>query len=96
MPQLIISEAARNDLVRLRAFVAEHNQQAAQRAAEILSKAIELIQTHPMVGSSTNDKQIRRLVVPFGANAYITHYTYQEERQLLIVLRIKHSKESSE
>jgi plasmid stabilization system protein ParE len=87
--KLLFSEAAVNDLVRLRDFIAKHNPESAQRVAQRLRGAIQGIVDTPQIGRPVADMpgEIREMI--FGK--YVVRY---EVRQyLLFILRIWHGKE---
>ncbi|MGC8493232.1 MAG: type II toxin-antitoxin system RelE/ParE family toxin [Syntrophobacteraceae bacterium] len=91
MPTLIWSPASRDDVVRLRQFLARHNPEAASRAAESLKKAANLLLAHPGAGKRLEGRQDRELFVPFGKRGYIMRYRL--EGDLIIILRIWHGLE---
>ena len=50
MPQVRFAPAALRDLQRLREFLRPKNPAAAQRAAETIIKAVQVLRQQPMVG----------------------------------------------
>jgi plasmid stabilization system protein ParE len=95
--RLVFTVLARQDLNRLRDFIAEHNPDAAQRAAARIKAASTLISRFLTMGrvvrapaNSTLD--VRELPVAFGANGYLIRY--QILRNEVRVLRIWHSREN--
>lgn len=93
MPIIVYAPNAIADLQRLRAFIAPHNPQAAQKAASIIRKSIRLLATHPQIGRPIDDLPIeyRDLVIPFGGSGYIARYFYDENT--VEILAIRHQKE---
>ena len=87
--KLIFSKTAVNDLVRLRAFIAQHSPEAAQRIAQRLRGAIERLVDAPQIGRPVDNMpgEIRDLI--FGK--YVVRYEVRE--QYLYILRIWHGKE---
>ena len=67
--KLVWSPAARNDLIRLRDFIRQHNPDAARRAAEALKKAASLLFDHPGIGTRVVDREDRELFVSFRSVA---------------------------
>lgn len=95
MPSVIITEAARADVVRLRAFLREHSPQAAFRLGHTLADAFDLLARSPRLGRPVESVAgLHRLVIPFGAGGYVLHYRYHTDANALHVLRIRHSREN--
>lgn len=92
--KLAVSQAARADLARLHAFLAERNPDAARRVATILIAAIQSIETFPERGRLTTTRNVRELVIPFGRSGYVLRYAYSAERDEAVVLRIAHGREA--
>ncbi|MCG9116995.1 type II toxin-antitoxin system RelE/ParE family toxin [Laribacter hongkongensis] len=96
MPSVIVTRAARADLVRLREFLRENNPKAAESFANALADVLDLLATSPRMGRPvTAAVGLHRLVVPFGAGGYVLHYRYASDRDGLHVLRIRHSREGA-
>ena len=79
------------DLIRLRAFIAEKDPLAAERAANSLLSGIEKLKVFPRMGlpvSSAPDPEVIR-------DLYVERYTvrYLSSLNELMVLRIWHNKE---
>lgn len=88
---LVYSERAVSDLIRLRDFVAQHNPGAAARIADELVTKVEHLRRFPLIGKlvveSPEPQQIRDLVVA----DYIVRYLPTES--VVIVLRVWHHRE---
>ncbi|KAA9388232.1 type II toxin-antitoxin system RelE/ParE family toxin [Neorhizobium galegae] len=69
--RLIWAEAAVADLVHLRAYIAEHNPQAASAMAARLLEIAELLIAHPEAGLQTAKPGVRRLILPQSAYSLI-------------------------
>ena len=91
--KLIVSPDAAADLDRLRAFLADKNPEAAQRAAVCLIEAIQSLNTFPDRGRLTGIDGVRELIVPFGSSAYVLRYADMADTSEVIVLRIWHGRE---
>lgn len=92
--RVIVSQAAQADLVRLRAFLKETNEAAADRAAATLVSAVQSLETMPARGRPLGKSNIRELVAPFGRYFYILRYSHSIPRDEVVVLRIWHSREA--
>ena len=95
--KLVFTELARQDLSRLRDFIAENNPGAAQRAAARIKAAAILISQQPRMGravrmSADSNRDVRELFVAFGASGYLIRYQilHSEVR----ILRIWHAREN--
>ncbi|MET0049726.1 MAG: type II toxin-antitoxin system RelE/ParE family toxin [Candidatus Thiodiazotropha sp.] len=88
------TDVAIHDLIRLRAFIAEHNPQAANKAAAKLTTGIRNLTRQPRLGHPVMDapdpEKIRDLILP----PYTVRYTLMS--QSLLILRIWHHKEGRE
>ncbi|MBZ5759066.1 MULTISPECIES: type II toxin-antitoxin system RelE/ParE family toxin [Rhizobium] len=60
---IIWAEAAVADLVAIRAFIADHNPQAANKVAAKILHAANLLRDKPRLGLSTHVAHVRRLIV---------------------------------
>ena len=92
--KLVFSREARGDLVRPRAFIAEHDPAAAQRVARRLIQGIERLIRRPRLGkrvaiapAQAAPEEIRDWLVA----DYVIRYLIANER--IIVLRLWHGKE---
>ena len=92
--KLAFSREARDDLVRLRAFIAKHNPAAAERIARRLILGIERLVRHPRLGrrvtvapGETAPEEIRDWLV----GDYVVRYLITAYR--IVVLRVWHGKE---
>jgi plasmid stabilization system protein ParE len=68
---ILLSPDAVEDVERLRAFLDQSNPDAAQRALAPIWTAIERLQEFPDLGMTTEDRDIRQIVVRFGSSGYI-------------------------
>jgi len=90
--KLIYSQEAVDDLIRLRAFIAEKNPAAAARIAAELVSRIDSLRMFPEIGHAVSlaprPESVRDMV--FGK--YIVRYVPREDA--VIVLRIWHHNEN--
>jgi toxin ParE1/3/4 len=93
---IVVTRAAAADLDRLRAFLAETNPNAAQRAVDALGGAIQSLDIFPDRGRPSKVAGARELVVPFGRSAYLLRYVYVPEANEVVILRIWHGREARE
>jgi plasmid stabilization system protein ParE len=96
MPRLIYTSRARQDLIRLRSFIAEKNPQAAQRAAKAILESTGLLRRNPKIRRPVAElpPDFRELVIPFGAAGYLLRYRIVEEQNELVILAIRYQREA--
>ncbi|RSZ30838.1 type II toxin-antitoxin system RelE/ParE family toxin [Variovorax beijingensis] len=95
MPQVRFAPAALRDLQRPREFLRPKNPAAAQRAAETIIKAVQVLRQQPMVGRPVEDlpPEYREWVIDFGASGYVALYRYAGEGDEVTVLALRHQRE---
>ncbi len=91
--KLIVSPEAIADLDRLRAFLADKNPAAAQRAVAAIVGAIQSLDMFPDRGQPTGIANVRELIAPFGRSAYVLRYAHMAQADEVIILRIWHGRE---
>jgi plasmid stabilization system protein ParE len=92
--KLAFSREARADLVRLRAFIANHNPAAAQRLARRLVQGIERLLRTPRLGRRVTvapDQVAPEEIRDWVVGEYVVRYLIADER--IVVLRTWHGKE---
>ncbi|MER2520306.1 MAG: type II toxin-antitoxin system RelE/ParE family toxin [Bdellovibrionales bacterium] len=98
MPQiahLIWADAAREDIIRLRAFISKHHPEAARRAAETILKSTSVLLKFPAIGRPVEDMEgFRDLYIPFGQHGYVLRYLLEHHE--VVVLRVWHGRETRE
>lgn len=96
MPQVIVSGRARQDLQRLQDFLKKKNVLAAKKAAEILIRSIRQLETLPDIGRPVEHlpQEYQELVITFGSSGYVMLYRHDELTGAIVILSIKHQKES--
>jgi len=95
--KVVFTRLAHQDLVRLRQFIAEHDPNAAARAAKRIKTVAQLLTDQPLVGrpvdapngAARND--IRELPLTFGSGGYVLRYQVLQKQ--IRVLRIWHARE---
>lgn len=81
------------DLLRLKEFIFQHNQEAARRAVRLIKAAAMQIATHPLIGKPVEGfPDYHEIVIPFGASGYVVRYRMQGDTALIIA--VKHGKEA--
>lgn len=82
------------DIQRLHAFLKDHDQGAAGRAAAAILEGSRTLAAHPRSGRPM-DAERREWIVPFGVGAYVLRYRLTPEGDP-VVIRVWHSRERRE
>ena len=93
--KLAFSREARGDFVRPRAFIAQHDPTAAERAARSLIQGIERLVRHPRLGKRVEiapDQIAPEEIRDWLVGDHVIRYLIANDR--IIVLRLWHGKEN--
>ena len=94
MSRVKFSDVARQDVVRLRAFLAQYDAVIADRAIQTIFDGIETLSINPFNGSPVADRpMVRKLVISFGATGYLVFHKYYEQLDVSVIATILHQKE---
>ena len=88
------TKAARDDLLRMFAFLLERDLQAAAQAREASGKSIAFLQEFPFScrKAQPDNPFLREMVIPFGAAGYVALFEI-EDSKTVTVLAIRHQRE---
>jgi plasmid stabilization system protein ParE len=88
------TKAARDDLLRMFAFLLERDLQAAAQAREAIGKSIAFLQEFPFScrKAQPDNSFLREMVIPFGAAGYVALFEI-EDSKTVTVLAIRHQRE---
>jgi len=84
---------AREDLGRLRDFLAESDVVAANEIALLITEASLVLANHPLIGRSAQNG-LRELVISKGRSGYVALYRYDEREDRVLVAAIRHQREA--
>ena len=87
------SPRASSDLQRLGDFLAASDPSAAAQTAELIVSAVQALQHHPLIGRPV-ESGFRELVISRGRSGYLALYRYDEARDHVLVLTIRHQREA--
>jgi plasmid stabilization system protein ParE len=94
MPHVKLSAQANLDLVRLYEFLAQYDTATANRAIDTIISSLDILeklpQACPLVAGR---KDIRKLVINFGASGYLAFYGYDLLTDTSTIASILHQKE---
>lgn len=92
MPAVLYLPGALEDLERLAAFLVESDPAAAAETKSLIESAIDILGEHPLIGRSP-EPGLRELVISRGRTGYVALYHYDETRDRVLVLAIRHQRE---
>lgn len=84
---------AASDLIRLIDFLAENDPPAAAETAALITSAVDALEHHPLIGRAAQSGD-RELVISRGRSGYVALYHYDEARDDVLVLAIRHQREA--
>jgi len=84
---------ASSDLLRLVDFLGESDPPVAAETADLIGSAVNALQHHPLLGR-TVESDYRELVISRGKSGYLALYRYDEARDRVLVLAIRHQREA--
>ena len=91
MAEIVFARRASADLQRLRAWLAEKDADAGERAAEAIVARIMRLRAFPKLGPLKLAPDARELRVPFGRYGYVVRYVLRDD--VVVVTRIFHGRE---
>lgn len=88
------TRAARDDLLRLFAFLAERDPAAARYALETIRKSIALLQDFPFTcrKADPDNPFLREMVISFGARGYVAIFEIEGDG-IVTILAMRHQRE---
>ncbi len=90
------TEAAREDLLELHAFLAEHSIDAAQSAIGTIERALTLLEEFPWscrASMAIPRSRFRELIIPFGKRGYVALFEIEHD-DVVTILAVRHQRES--
>ncbi len=93
MARLVFAPRALQDAERLTAFLIESDPDAAATTARLLFSGLHILKEHPLVGRPA-EHGYRELLISRGRTGYVALYRYDVERDVAIVLAMRHQRES--
>ena len=93
MVKVFYSQHAVNDLVRLTDFLIEADIKAASETINLTEEAVSILVRHPLIGRTVDD-EIRELVISRGATGYVALYSFEEHKNAILILAIRHQREA--
>lgn len=88
------TQTARDDLLRLYAFLLEIDYGVAKRALEAIDKSVDMLKSFPFTCRKADPANpfLRELLVSFGSSGYVALYEIEDD-QTVTILAIRHQRE---
>lgn len=93
MARLVFAPRALQDVERLVAFLIEADPGAAAATGNRLLDGLRILREHPLVGRPA-EHGYRELLISRGRTGYVALYRYDVERDVAIVLAVRHQRAS--
>lgn len=93
MAKLSYSGRALADLERLTDFLIEADPKVALETVGLIEEAVGLLARHPLIGRPV-EHPLRELVISRGRTGYVALYSFEEERDAVLILAIRHQREA--
>ena len=93
MPRVFLSQAAFDDLRRLEEFLAESEDPIAGELLDFILDALHVLTHQPGIGRPV-EGGLRELIISRRRSGYLARYEFDQVRDLVLVARIRHQRES--
>ncbi len=93
MPQVYLSDAALDDVLRLEEFLSQSQDPLAHHLIDFLFDALHVLTHQPAIGRPV-EQGLRELIISRGRSGYLARYRFDEANDTVQVARIRHQKES--
>ena len=93
MPRVFLSQAAFDDLRRLDEFLVESDDPMAGGLLDFILDALQVLTHQPGIGRPV-DHGLRELIISRRRSGYLARYEFEDARDLVLVARIRHQRES--
>ena len=93
MSRHLLSEHAAQDLLQLVDFLLDEPPEDAIATVDLVVDALKILNDHPLIGRPV-EQGLRELVISRGRTGYLALYDYDEATDLVLVLAVRHQRES--
>ena len=93
MPRVFLSQAAFDDLLRLEEFLAQSEDPIAGELLDFILDALHVLTHQPGIGRPV-ESGLRELIISRRRSGYLARYEFDQVRDLVLVARIRHQRES--
>ena len=85
--------SATDDILRLVEFAFGAEPDYAQQISGIVEDGVMVLNRHPQIGRMVLHTSYRELIISYGKSGYIALYHYDEIRNIVTVLAVRHQRE---
>ncbi len=93
MTTLWFSRRALADVERLAAFLRTRNPQEATETVELITGAVQVLRTHPLIGRRVR-AGLRELVISRGRSGYLALYVFDPRADEVTIHAVRHQREA--
>ena len=93
MPRVFLSQGAFDDLLRLEEFLVESEDPMAGDLLDFILDALQVLTHQPGIGRPV-EGGLRELIIARRRSGYLARYEFDHARDLVLVARIRHQRES--
>jgi plasmid stabilization system protein ParE len=93
MLRVFLSQTAFDDLLRLEEFLAESEDPIAGELLDFILDALHVLTHQPGIGRPV-EGGLRELIISRKRSGYLARYEFDQVRDLVMVARIRHQRES--
>lgn len=93
MSGVLLSQAALDDLLRLEEFFVGSDDPMAGELLDFILDALQVLTHQPGIGRPV-EGGLRELIISRRRSGYLARYEFNEARDLVLVARIRHQRES--
>ena len=93
MSGVFLSQAAFDDLLRLEEFLVESDDPMAGELMDFVLDALQVLTHQPGIGRPV-EGGLRELIISRRRSGYLARYEFNDARDLVLVARIRHQRES--
>ena len=93
MTGVFLSQAAFDDLIRLEEFLLESGDPMAGDLLDFILDALQVLTHQPGIGRPV-EGGLRELIILRRRSGYLARYEFDDARDLILVARIRHQRES--
>jgi plasmid stabilization system protein ParE len=93
MSGVFLSQEALDDLLRLEEFLVEFGDPMAGELLNFILDALQVLTHQPGIGRPV-EGGLRELIIMRRRNGYLARYQFDDARDLVLVARIRHQRES--
>jgi len=93
VPRVFLSQAAFEDLIRLDEFLFDSKDPLAGGLLDFVLDALHVLTHQPRIGRPV-ERGLRELIISRHRSGYLARYEVDDTRDLVLVARIRHQRES--